>query len=45
MEQWERDGLTRPVYFFDYEGETIWGATARILKHYLELVGSQWKGR
>jgi hypothetical protein len=28
------------VYFFDYEGETIWGATARILKHYLELVGN-----
>jgi 8-oxo-dGTP pyrophosphatase MutT (NUDIX family) len=40
VEQWERDGVTRPVYFFDYQGETIWGATARILKHYLELVGS-----
>jgi 8-oxo-dGTP pyrophosphatase MutT (NUDIX family) len=40
VERWERDGVTRPVYFFDYEGETIWGATARILKHYLELVGN-----
>jgi 8-oxo-dGTP pyrophosphatase MutT (NUDIX family) len=40
VEQWARDGVTRPVYFFDYQGETIWGATARILKHYLELVGS-----
>lgn len=38
VEHWERDGVTRPVYFFDWQGETIWGATARILKHYLELV-------
>jgi 8-oxo-dGTP pyrophosphatase MutT (NUDIX family) len=38
VEHWERDGLTRPVYFYDYEGETIWGATARILKQYLDLV-------
>ena len=33
-----RDGVTRPVYYFDYEGDTIWGATARILVHYLELL-------
>ena len=39
VEQWERDGVTRPVYFFDWQGETIWGATARILTHYLELLG------
>ena len=39
VEHWERDGVTRPVYFFDYEGDTIWGATARILKHYLDLLG------
>jgi hypothetical protein len=26
------------VYFFDYAGDTIWGATARIVKHYLDLV-------
>jgi len=26
------------VYFFDYRGDTIWGATARIVKHYLDLV-------
>lgn len=38
VERWERDGVERPVYFFDYEGETIWGATARILVHYLDLV-------
>jgi 8-oxo-dGTP pyrophosphatase MutT (NUDIX family) len=39
-EIWERDGVRRPVYFFDYQGETIWGATARILKQYLDLVAS-----
>jgi 8-oxo-dGTP pyrophosphatase MutT (NUDIX family) len=38
IEEWEQDGVRRPVYFFDYEGETIWGATARILKQYLDLV-------
>jgi 8-oxo-dGTP pyrophosphatase MutT (NUDIX family) len=38
VEEWERAGVRRPVYFFDYEGETIWGATARILKQYLDLV-------
>jgi 8-oxo-dGTP pyrophosphatase MutT (NUDIX family) len=38
LEPWTRDGVTRPVHFFDWQGETIWGATARILKHYLELL-------
>ena len=38
VEHWERDGVSRPVYFFDYEDETIWGATARILVHFLELL-------
>jgi 8-oxo-dGTP pyrophosphatase MutT (NUDIX family) len=37
-EQWERDGVRRPVYRFDYGGDTIWGATARIVKHYLDVV-------
>ena len=39
VERWERDGVTRDVYFYDYRGDTIWGATARILKQYLDLVG------
>jgi 8-oxo-dGTP pyrophosphatase MutT (NUDIX family) len=38
VEHWERDGTRRPVYFFDWAGETIWGATARILVHYLDVV-------
>jgi 8-oxo-dGTP pyrophosphatase MutT (NUDIX family) len=33
-----RQGIARPVYYFDYEGDTIWGATARILVDYLKLV-------
>jgi len=40
-EEWERNGVRRPVYFFDYGGDTIWGATARIVKHYLDLVVGQ----
>jgi 8-oxo-dGTP pyrophosphatase MutT (NUDIX family) len=38
VEHWERDGVTRPVYFFEHQGETIWGATARILMQYLEVL-------
>jgi len=38
VEHWERDGVVRPVYFFEHQGETIWGATARILKGYLDLL-------
>ena len=32
------DGVTHEVLFWDYQSETIWGATARILKHYLDLL-------
>jgi 8-oxo-dGTP pyrophosphatase MutT (NUDIX family) len=38
VEHWERDGTSRPVWFFDHEGETIWGATARILRGYLDVL-------
>ena len=38
VEMLERNGVERPVYFFDYGGDTIWGATARILTHYLNLL-------
>jgi 8-oxo-dGTP pyrophosphatase MutT (NUDIX family) len=38
VEAWTRGGVTRDVYFYDYQGTTIWGATARILKQYLDLV-------
>ena len=38
VEYSDRTGMLRPIYYFDWQGDTIWGATARILKHYLELV-------
>ncbi|HEV8583420.1 MAG TPA: CoA pyrophosphatase [Methylomirabilota bacterium] len=39
VEHRERDGLWREMYFWDLEdGDVIWGATARILKHYLDVV-------
>ena len=38
VEHWERDGAARPVYFYDWGGEPIWGATARIVKHYLDAL-------
>jgi 8-oxo-dGTP pyrophosphatase MutT (NUDIX family) len=38
VERWERGGVTRDVYFYEYRGDTIWGATARIVKQYLDLV-------
>ena len=38
VERWARNGVERDVYFYDYRGTTIWGATARILKTYLDVV-------
>jgi 8-oxo-dGTP pyrophosphatase MutT (NUDIX family) len=40
VESWERHGVARDVYFYDLPSLTIWGATARILKQYLDLVES-----
>jgi len=33
-----KDGKPLPVYFFQHEDHTIWGATARILKQLVELI-------
>jgi 8-oxo-dGTP pyrophosphatase MutT (NUDIX family) len=39
-ELWERGGEPHPVHFYQVSGEdVIWGATARILKQFLELLG------
>jgi 8-oxo-dGTP pyrophosphatase MutT (NUDIX family) len=37
-EVWFEDGVERCVYFFELVGDTVWGATARILYELLELV-------
>jgi 8-oxo-dGTP pyrophosphatase MutT (NUDIX family) len=37
-EEWERGGMRRTVYFYDYGPYRIWGATARILNELLNLL-------
>jgi len=38
-ELWEREGKPHPVHFFTVTVEdVIWGATARILKQFLDVV-------
>ena len=36
-EVWHRDGEPVPIFFFELEDETIWGATARILHQLLRV--------
>jgi 8-oxo-dGTP pyrophosphatase MutT (NUDIX family) len=38
-EIWDRDGQPVVVYFYEYDDDTIWGLTARILKQFVEAVG------
>ena len=33
------EGVDRDVYFYRWDGETIWGATALILRNFLSLLG------
>jgi 8-oxo-dGTP pyrophosphatase MutT (NUDIX family) len=37
-EEWMRDGQIRTIYFYDYGPYRIWGATARMLKAFLDLL-------
>lgn len=38
-ETWEREGGAVTVLFYDHDGDTVWGLTARILKQFIETVG------
>jgi 8-oxo-dGTP pyrophosphatase MutT (NUDIX family) len=38
VEDWSWKGRTRPVYFYTYRGDDIWGVTGAILKQFLDLV-------
>ena len=38
-EIWDRNGRPHSVFFYDHDGQTIWGLTARILKQFVEVVG------
>lgn len=40
QELWERDGAFHPVLFYTYGNDVVWGATARILRGLLDLVGT-----
>lgn len=44
-EIWERDGRPVTVFFTDYDGDTVWGLTARILKQFVEMVGTPLRER
>jgi 8-oxo-dGTP pyrophosphatase MutT (NUDIX family) len=37
-ELWERGGVSRPVAFFRYRDEVVWGATSRILRDVLDAL-------
>jgi 8-oxo-dGTP pyrophosphatase MutT (NUDIX family) len=34
-ERWRRDGIERPIWFFELHGDTVWGATASMLRQLL----------
>lgn len=38
-ETWDREGRPVSVFFYDHDGDTVWGLTARILKQFVETVG------
>jgi 8-oxo-dGTP pyrophosphatase MutT (NUDIX family) len=40
VEHRERNGVMRPVYFYEWGGEPIWGATAQIVKHFLDALAA-----
>ena len=33
-----RNGRVRRIYFYDFQGEVIWGLTARIIKDFLDFI-------
>jgi 8-oxo-dGTP pyrophosphatase MutT (NUDIX family) len=42
VELWDTHGVPREVYFYDCGDNVIWGATARILKHFLDAYSDDW---
>ena len=45
QELYEKDGQPIPVYFYQHQDHTIWGATANILKQLLDLLPEEDKKR
>lgn len=44
QELWPRDGSMRPINFFEIPGDTIWGATAAILRQLLLIATGEVEG-
>jgi len=44
-ETWERDGRPVPVLFYEHAGHIIWGLTARILQHFVEVIQGPLRAR
>jgi len=42
VENWDSFGVPREVYFFDCDEHIIWGATARILRQFLDAYTPEW---
>jgi len=42
QEQRYHDGRCVQSFFFDYNGHVIWGATAKIVKQFLDLLAREW---
>ena len=43
-ERWGLPPLDRPIYFFEIVGDTVWGATAFMLRNFLALItGTEWR--
>jgi 8-oxo-dGTP pyrophosphatase MutT (NUDIX family) len=40
LRDWTWQGRTRPLFCVDYEGDTIWGLTATMLKQFLEIISA-----
>jgi 8-oxo-dGTP pyrophosphatase MutT (NUDIX family) len=38
VEQWEREGMRRPVVFVSYGEDVVWGTTGRILRELLDAL-------
>ncbi len=39
-EIWEREGRPVTVFFYEHNRDTVWGLTARILKQFVDVVGT-----
>ncbi len=38
VERQERLGRVRPIYFYDFDGEVVWGLTAAIIRDFVTLL-------